>query len=76
MFRICHNHDSDTKITTAYGFGVIVGFTVLKNSLDYLKGYLNWFHIYVLKKEFQGFQWFSVIGRMYLMVHPFFITRD
>ena len=38
------NWDSDTK-TTAYGlkssmqsFGVIVGFTVLKNSLNYLKG--------------------------------------
>ena len=38
------NWDSDTKTTaralktTLQGFGVIVDFTVLKNSLDYLKG--------------------------------------
>ena len=33
-------------------------------------------YIYVPKRKCQGFQWFSVIGRMYLLTHFFFITRD
>jgi len=33
------NWDSDTKTATAHGFVAIVGFTVIKNSLDYLKGF-------------------------------------
>ena len=119
------NWDIDTT-TMAYGmksslqsYGVIVGFIVLKNSFDYLKGlspklqrqiltYLrhtqwlttsnqifnvcgmavvynsrdgtrkesSWLLVWVLKWKCQGFQRFNIIGRMYLLTHFFFITRD